>query len=189
MSNISTAEFQKGIFLNFKNEPHQIVDLTFVNPGKGSAFVRTKLKSLKTGKVQEFTFKSGEKAEEIPMEVHESQFIYKEGDNLIFMDKFNYEQYSLAKELIGNFANFLKEGDVYQIIVDQGQAVSMRYPKKVRLKVIEAEDAVSGSTVSGAKKSVKLETGVTVNVPLFIKEGDHVAVDPETGEYLERVSV
>lgn len=188
MATISTSAFQKGIFLNFRGEPHQIMDFTFVNPGKGSAFVRTKLKSLKSGKVQEFTFKSGEKVEEIPMEVHESQYLYKENENFIFMDTRTYEQYSLTKDALCNYRNFLKEGDIYQVIVDQGKGVSMRFPKKVRLKVVEAEEGERGDTVMGAKKTVTLETGVKVNVPLFIKPGDIVAVDPETGSYLERVS-
>ncbi len=188
MSKISTADFAKGMFIEYNNEPNQIVDLTFVNPGKGSAFVRTKLKSLKTGKVVEFTYKSGEKVEEIPMEVHESQYLYREGDNFIFMDKFTYEQYELSKDVLGNFGNFVKEGDIFQIIVDDGKGVSMRFPKKVRLKVVEAEEAVSGSTMSGARKPVKLETGIEIMAPLFIKPGDSVAVDPESGQYLERVS-
>jgi len=188
MTRISTSEFQKGIFIDYNGSPSQIMDFQFVNPGKGSAFVRTKLKNLKTGKVAEFTYKSGDKVEEIPMEVHESQYLYKEVDNYIFMDKFNYEQYRLSKNDIGAYANFLKEGDIYQVIVDQGQAVTMRFPKKVRLKVIESEEGVAGNTVTGAKKTVTLETGVKINVPLFIKTGDTVAVDPETGSYLERVS-
>ncbi|MBI4066915.1 elongation factor P [Candidatus Gottesmanbacteria bacterium] len=188
MTKISTSSFQKGLFIEFKGEPHQIIDTTFVNPGKGSAFVRTKLKGLKTGKVQEFTYKSGEKVEEIPMEVKEMQYLYKDVDKYYFMDKFTYEQYFLTKDVLGNFANFLKQGDIFQIITHEGTAVTMRFPKKVRLKVIESEEAVRGNTVMGAKKIVTLETGVSVAVPIFIKTGDTVAVDPETSEYLERSS-
>jgi len=188
MSKISTAEFQKGMFIEFKGEPHQIVEFQHVNPGKGSAFVRTKLKALKSGRVQEFTYKSGETVEEVPIYVREMQFLYKQNDQLIFMDQSSYEQISLAKALAGNFTNFMKDGEIYQVMIHGENAVGMRFPKKVRLKVIEAEDAVRGNTVSGARKSVTLETGVTVQVPLFIKTGDTIAIDPETSEYLERSS-
>lgn len=188
MSNISTGDFQKGIFVEWKGEPHQIVDFQFVNPGKGSAFVRTKLKNFKTGKVQEFTFKSGETLPEVPINVREMQFLYKQADKCIFMDKSTYDQVELASEIIGTLAHYLKEGDIQQIYIHEGQAVGIRIPKKVRLKVIEAEDAVKGNTVSGAKKMVKVETGAQVAVPLFIKAGDVIALDPESGEYIERES-
>lgn len=186
MSNISTSDFIKGIFIEFKNEPHQIVEFQHVNPGKGSAFIRTKLKSLKSGKVAEFTYKSGEKVEEIPIITREMQFLYKQGDFLIFMDPTSYEQTELPINLAGNFANFIKEGEIYQLLILEEKACGMRFPKKVRLKVIEADVGVKGNTVSGAKKSVIVETGVSVQVPLFIKVGDIIAIDPETGDYLER---
>lgn len=186
MSKISTAEFVKGIFIVFKGEPHQIVEFQHVNPGKGSAFIRTRLKSLKTGKVQDFTYKSGETVEEIPINIREMQYLYKQADSLIFMDQTSYEQIMLPKNIVGNFANFIIEGEIYQVLVHENVACGMRFPKKVRLKVIEADEGVRGNTVSGAKKSVKVETGVTIQVPLFIKAGDTIAVDPESGEYLER---
>ncbi len=188
MAIISTSDFQKGIFINFRMTPHQIVDFTFVNPGKGSAFIRTKLKNLINGKVTEFTFKSGEKVEEILMEVHESQFLYRHDDNHIFMDIRDYDQFSVSKEALGDYTNYLKEGEIYQVIVKEGKGVTIRFPKKVRLKVVESQEAIAGDTVMGAKKTVTLETGVKVNVPLFIKPGDLVAIDPETGSYLERAS-
>lgn len=187
MSKVSTSDFTKGMFILFRDEPHQIVDLTFVNPGKGSAFVRTKLKSIKTGNVNEFTYKSGEMAQEYPVFTQEMQYLYKQGEEYIFMDPSSYEQMGLAATLAGDFAQFFKEGDTYQILVHDNAAIGMRTPKKVRLKVISAEDAVKGSTVSGAKKMVTLETGATVAVPLFIKEGDTIAIDPENGQYIERV--
>ncbi|MBI3379651.1 elongation factor P [Candidatus Gottesmanbacteria bacterium] len=189
MGKISTADFQKGMFIEYKDEPHQIVDLTFVNPGKGSAFVRTKLKSVKTGRVQEFTYKSGESAQELPVEVHEMQYLYKESDKYIFMNNRNYEQTSLSEGIIGNFSKFLKEGDTQQILIYEGKAIGMRFPKKVRLLVTEAEEGAKGNTVMGAKKMVRVETGVELAVPLFIKKGDVVAIDPETGEYLQRESM
>lgn len=186
MSKISTSSFQKGIFIEFKNEPHQIIEFQHVNPGKGSAFIRTKLKNLKSGRVAEFTYKSGDQVEEIPIFVREMQYLYKADDEMMFMDKFNYEQVKIKKELIGDFYKFIKEGDIYQILILDGEAVGMRYPKKVRLQVTDCDDAVRGSTVTGAKKMVTLETGVSIAVPIFIKKGDLIAIDPETGEYLER---
>jgi elongation factor P len=186
MSTITTADFSKGIFIVFKDEPHQITDLTFVNPGKGSAFVRTRLKSLKTGKVQEFTYKSGESVEEVPVNTREMQYLYKEGDNYIFMDNFSYEQYSISEVMLGNYVNYLKPNDTYQILVNGEEAVGLRFPKKVRLTVTEATEGAKGNTVSGATKTVIVETGAVITVPLFIKQGEVIAIDPESGEYLER---
>lgn len=186
MSTISTGDFAKGLFIEFKGEPHQIVELTFVNPGKGSAFVRTRLKSLKTGKVQEFTYKSGESVEEIPVNTREMQYLYKENENYIFMDNTSFEQYSISEAMLGTYKNYLKPNDTYQILVNGDEAVGLRFPKKVHLKVTEADEGAKGNTVSGATKTVVTETGAVVSVPLFIKQGEIIAIDPESGEYLER---
>jgi elongation factor P len=186
MSTVSTADFFKGIFVVFKNEPHQIVEFQHVNPGKGSAFVRTRLKSLKTGKVQEFTYKAGDSVEELPVETHEMQYLYPEGDTFIFMDNFTFEQAGVSKELIGDFVKYLKANDTYQVLLHEGEAVGIRIPKKVRLKVTEADEGARGNTVSGGTKIVVVETGAKVTVPLFIKEGEMIAVDPESGTYVER---
>ncbi len=187
MSTITTANFKKGIFIEFKGEPHQITDMQFVNPGKGSAFVRTKLKSIKTGKVVEFTFKSGESATEVAVETHEMQYLYKEGESYVFMDNHSYEQYQIPEAMIGDFVYYLKPNDVYQILVHGDEAIGVRFPKKVWLKVIDAEEGARGNTVSGGgTKIVTVETGAKITAPLFIKNGDTIGVDPETGEYLER---
>lgn len=188
MSKITTSNFQKGMFIKFRGEPHQIVDFQFVNPGKGSAFVRTKLKGIKSDKAMEFTYKSGEAVEEVPVNVREMQFLYKAGNNLVFMDNANYEQINMDTGLAGNFSKFIKDGETYQVFIHEGQALGLRVPKKVKLVVTKAEEGARGNTVTGARKTVILETGVTLSVPLFIKKGDIVAVDPETGEYQERVS-
>jgi elongation factor P len=188
MGAITTADFQKGMFIEYKGEPHQITELTFVNPGKGSAFVRTRLKSLKTGKVQEFTFKSGEGAVEVPVATREMQYLYKEGENYLFMDNFSYEQYAIPEAMLGGYINYLKPNDTYQILVNGDDAVGIRFPKKVRLKVTEADDGAKGNTVSGATKTVVVETGAVVTVPLFIKQGETIAIDPDTGTYLERAN-
>ena len=188
MSKITTSNFQKGTFIEFKSEPHQIVEFQFVNPGKGSAFVRTKLKSINSGKVQEFTFKSGEMVEEVPIAVHEMQYLYKSDKDFIFMDKLTYEQYTLNKSILGNFQKLIKTGEIYQILLHDNKAIGMRYPKKVKMLVTEADVAVKGNTVMGAKKLVTVETGLQIAVPLFIKKGDTISVDPETCEYVERLS-
>lgn len=188
MSKISTSDFKKGIFIEFRGEAYQIVDFKHVNPGKGGAFVRTKLKSLKGERFAEFTFKAGDSAKEIPVNVREMQYLYQENELFVFMDKRDYEQLSMSKSLIGDFHKFLKEGTIYQILVHEDRAVGMRYPKKVELLVVEAEDAVKGSTTMGAKKIVTVETGIQLAAPLFINKGDLIAIDPETGEYQERLS-
>jgi elongation factor P len=186
MSTISTADFKKGIFIEFKGETHQIVDFQHVNPGKGSAFVRTRVKALKTGKVQDYTYKSGEQVEEIPVETHEMQYLYKEGEKFMFMDNMSYEQYGVPVAMIGEFVLYLRPNDTYQVLIHGDEAVGIRLPKKIRLLVSEADDGAKGNTATGATKTVTLETGAVVTVPLFIKKGDTIAVDPETNTYLER---
>lgn len=187
MANITTSQFKKGIFIEYKGEPHQIVDMQFVNPGKGGAFIRTKLKSVKTGRVQDFTFKSGESAVEVPINTREMQYLYKQGSDYVFMDNFNYEQFNVAESMISEYEKFLKPNDTYQMLVHEEDIVGIRFPKKARLLVTEAEEGARGNTVSGGgNKTVVVETGLTVSVPLFIKKGDTLAIDTETGEYVER---
>jgi len=188
MSLISTSDFHKGVTIIFKGEPSIITECTFVNPGKGSAFTRTKLKGLVSGHITEFTFKSGEKVEEAPVEIREMQYLYNDNKNFYFMNPVNFEQTSLSSDLISNFKNFLKEGENYQLFILDEKAVALKPPLKVKLRVTEAEEAVKGNTVNGATKTVTVETGYKVNVPLFIKKGDLIAINPETGEYVERVS-
>jgi elongation factor P len=186
MATITTANFKKGNFIEFRGEPNQIADFQFVNPGKGSAFVRAKLKSLKSGKVIEFTYKSGESVEELPIETREMQYLYKEGEAYVFMDNFNYEQYNISESLLEGFIKYLKPNDTYQVLVYGEDAVGVRFPKKVWLKVTEADDGAKGNTATGATKTVVVETGAVITVPLFIKEGDIIGIDPETATYLER---
>lgn len=187
MATVSTADFRKGMCVEFKSEPHIIVEFQHVNPGKGSAFVRTRLKSLKSGKVQEFTYKSGETVVEVPVETREMQYLYKEGDAYVFMDNQTYEQYQLTETLLGDFIKYLKPNDIYQIMINGDEAVGVRFPKKIRLLVTEADEGARGDTASGGgTKIVVVETGAHVTVPLFIREGDTIAIDPESGQYLER---
>lgn len=186
MSKITTSDFKKGNFILFKEQPHQIVEFQHVNPGKGSAFVRTRLKSLSTGRVQEFTYKSGESVEEVPINTREMQYLYKELEGFVFMDNQTYNQITLSKDLVGTFSQYIKEGDTYQILVYEDAGVGIRIPKKVRLKVTEAVEGAKGNTQTSATKTVTIETGATITVPLFIKEGEMIAIDPDTGTYIER---
>lgn len=188
MGTISTANFTKGTCVLFKGEMCVITGLEYVNPGKGSAFVRTRLKNIKTGKVQDFTYKSGEKVEEVPLNTIEMSYLYHDDKKFFFMDPSTYEQYDLDAEIIGSIGKFLKEGDIIQILVSDDKPVTIRPPKKVYLKVTEAAEGARGDTVGNAQKPVTVETGAVVNVPLFIKEGDKIAIDPESGEYRERVN-
>ena len=188
MATITTAQFRKGIFVEYKSEPHQIVEFQHVNPGKGSAFVRTKLKSLKSGRVQEFTYKSGESVTEIPVVTRDMQFLYRENETFVFMDNRSFEQYRVARDVLVPYDNYLKANDIYQMLVLDEDAVGIRFPKKVRLTVTEAEQGARGDSATGATKVVTVETGLRVTVPLFIKTGDTIGIDPETGSYLERIS-
>lgn len=187
MSTLLIADLKKGLCIIFRDTPHLVIDKNFVSPGKGSAFYRTRLKNLKTGNVLDFTFKSGEKLEEAPLEVKEYQYLYQEGNDLAFINPKNYEQLSLPKEMVGDFFPFMKEGENYQIYVLDNQAVAIRPPLKVKLKVIHADPGARGNTVSGATKEVELETGYKIQVPLFIKEGDTLAINVENKSYVERV--
>lgn len=186
MASITTADFRKGSFIVFRGEPHQIVDFQHVNPGKGSAFVRTKLKAIKTGRVLEFTYKSGESVEQVHVETREMQYLYSEGEQYLFMDNATYEQYSVPRAALGAFEQFLAPGEQCQIMVLEDEAVGVRPPKKVILEVTEAADGARGDTATGATKVVVVSSGARVTVPLFIKQGEKIVVDPETGNYVSR---
>jgi elongation factor P len=187
MSTISTSDLKKGICIIFRDNPHIVVDKTFVSPGKGSAFYRTKLKNLKTNNVLEFTFKSGEKLEEAPLEVKELQYLYQDGNDLVFINAQTYEQLTLPKEMAGSFLPLMKEGETYQVYILENQAVALRPPLKVRLKVIASEAGAKGNTVTGATKEIEVETGYRLQAPLFVKEGNTISINVETGQYVERV--
>ena len=186
MVKISTSDFQKGTFIEFRNAIHQIIDFTHVNPGKGSAFIRTKLKNISSGNTLEFTYKSGESVEMLNVHTKELQYLYKNDGIYTFMDPVSFDQLSSEDKILGTFAGYLKEGDIYQLYVHDNLAIGIKIPKKIKLTVSEAEEGAKGNTVSGAKKTVLLETGIRISVPLFIKKGDIVVINPETNEYLER---
>jgi len=180
-------EISRGLILNFKNEPHLVVDFQHVNPGKGSAFVRSKLKALKTGKVVENTFKSDETVEFVEMERKKVQYLYGTPTEHTFMDMKSYEQFSVGPEVLGEYVQYLKEGIEVTILVDEnGVPITVDFPKKVTLKVTEAFEAVRGDSSGNVQKEVVLENGLKIRAPMFIKDGDLVIVNTDTGAYVER---
>ena len=170
----------------FHDEPHSIVDITFVSPGKGSAFYRVKQKSLFTGRVVEYTYKSGEKVEEVLVETHEAEYSYFDGSNYVFIEPRTFEQYAVPTEVIGEDKIYLKEGVLYRIKFFEEKPVGITLPKSIILKVIEAENSVKGDTATNAMKNAVLETGAKVLVPLFVKIGEDISISTETGAYLSR---
>jgi elongation factor P len=182
-----TSSIRKDVFMMWNDAPHIVVDFQHVNPGKGSAFVRTRLKNVQTGKVLEHTFKVGEAIELADMERVTMQYLYKDADNYYFMDNASYEQHSIGTDILGERGAYLKEGQEVLVLMHQGMTMSVDLPKKLTLKVVEAAPSVKGDTAAGrVTKEVVLETGMKVAAPLFIKEGDMVVVNTETGEYVER---
>jgi len=163
-----------------------IVDITFVSPGKGSAFYKTKLKSLYTGRVVEYTYKSGEKVEEVLVETHEAQYSYFDGTAYVFIEPRTFEQYSVPAEVIGEDKIYLKEELLYRIKFYDEKAVGVTLPKSIVCVVAETENSIKGDTATSAMKNAVLDTGAKVLVPLFIKAGEEIMISTETGSYLSR---
>ena len=186
MVKVSTADFRKGMHIIHRDEPWQIIDLEFVNPGKGTAFNRTKLRNLGSGRTVEFTFRSGEMLEQYDVYAKDLQYLYRDGDLLTFMDPDSYNQIPMTAAVAGALGEFLREGESYQVLLHDDEGIGLKLPKKVVLTVEYTEEAARGNTVSNVLKHAKLENGVTVMVPAFVKNGDKIAVNPETREYLER---
>jgi len=179
---------QKGLAIQYKGEPHLIVDYQHVNPGKGAAFIRSRLKSLKTGKVIENTFKIEEPVDFIDLERKKVQYLYGTDSEHTFMDMGTYEQFSVGAEVLGQYAQYLKEGLEITLLLSDSVPVTVDFPKKVTLKVTEAPPGVRGDTATNVTKEVVLENGLHARTPLFIKEGDTVVINTDTGEYVERAT-
>lgn len=183
-----TSDFRNGLIIKFKGEPYVIVEFQHVKPGKGGAFVRTTLKNMKTGRVLDNTFRSGESVDIIRVERRKYQYLYKETSGLVLMDNETYEQITIPENLIGDGTAYIKEGDEVELLLDdKDQIISAEIAIFVQLKVVETEPGFRGDTATNALKAAKLETGATVNVPLFINEGDVLKIDTRTGGYVERV--
>ncbi len=184
---ISTNDFRNGITIDLDGTLYNILFFQHVKPGKGGAFVRTRLKNLKTGAVIEKTFRAGEKVELAVLDKRKMQYLYREGPKFYFMDMETYEQMALEEGEIGDAALYIKEGVVVDMPLYEGKPVGVEPPIFVELEVKETSPGVKGDTASGGSKPAILETGVVVQVPLFIETGNIVKVDSRTGEYVERV--
>jgi elongation factor P len=182
-----TSDFRNGLILKFKNDLYSIIEFQHVKPGKGGAFVRSTLKNLRNGKVLENTFRAGEKVDVVRVERKKYQFLYRENDFLVCMDNETFEQINIPKEYFGDGVNFLKESEEVEILFNGSEIISVEIPIFIALKVIETEPGFKGDTATGAFKPAKLETGATINVPLFINVNDTLKVDTRTGEYTERL--
>lgn len=183
---ISTKDFRTGLKIEIDGKPFEIVEFQHFKPGKGGAMVRTKLKHMRTGQVLDKTFRSGEKVKKPDMAVTEMQFIYKEGMDFVFMDLETYEQMHVAAENVGDKGGYVKEGDTVKVLLYNGELIGVDLPANVNLKVAQTDPGVQGDRVSNATKPATMETGLQVNVPLFINEGDVIKVDTRSGEYLGR---
>ncbi|WP_281298913.1 elongation factor P [Flavobacterium limnophilum] len=184
----STSDIKNGLCIKYNNDIYKIIEFLHVKPGKGPAFVRTKLKSLSNGKVLDNTFSAGHKIEEVRVENHKFQFLYPEGDEFHFMNVESFEQISLNKNVLDS-PDLLKEGESVMIAIntETDLPLSVEMPASVVLVVTYAEPGVKGNTATNATKSATVETGATVNVPLFINEGDKIKIDTTSGNYMERV--
>lgn len=188
MAQVKAGNISKGIFVVYKNTPHQVMKTEFMNPGKGSAIMRTRLKNVETGAVSDFTYKTNEIVEEAEVDKKEMQFLYRDGDDFVFMDPRSYEQIAVPGKYLDGKEGFLTPDLQAIILVLNEQPIGVRLPPNVILKVTTAHDAVAGNRVNAPKKPVILETGIEVFAPLFIKAGDKLSIDTETGEYLARVN-
>lgn len=184
---ISVNDFQNGMTIVLDGTVYQIMEFQHFKMGRGGAMVRTKLKDVKEGRVIEKTFRGGEKIERAHVQGREHQFLYREGDNFIFMDMETFEQISLGSDLMGDSINYLKENMNITVTMYEGKPIGIELPLTVELEVVETPPGIRGNTVSGGSKPATLETGAVVQVPLFINVGDVIQVDTRTGEYLTRV--
>jgi elongation factor P len=185
----STSDFRPGLVIKYNNELWTIIEFQHVNPGNWRAFVRTKLKNLKSGKVVENRFRAGESIEPVRIERKEFQFLYRDGSGYVFMDTETYEQLSVLEDQIGEGAHYLKDGESVDILFNGNEITGIELPITVELSVTETVPGVRGDSANAGTKPARVETGATVNVPLFINEGDVVKIDTRTGEYIERVKV
>jgi elongation factor P len=183
----STADFRKGLKIELDGTPYVIADFQHVKPGKGGAFVRTKLKNLVTGRVLDRTFRSGEQVKRPDLREREMQYLYREGDSFCLMDNESYEQLWLTAEQVGEARLYLTENLNVQVLFFNQQPLTVEVPNFVILEVAQTEPGVRGDTATGGTKPATLETGAVVQVPLFINAGDRVRVDTRTGSYIERV--
>lgn len=181
-----TTEIRKGMIISFNNEPHIVIAKEFYSPGKGGAFTRTKIKNIKTGKILNQVFKSGEKLDELEVETKSMQYLYADDKDAFFMDPISFEQLTVPLEMVDGGTDYLHTEAKYIIIIYEGSAISVQLPAKIALNVVETTEAVKGNTSGNATKEAILETGAKVYVPLFIRQDDKVVINTETGLYVSK---
>ena len=184
---ISTADFRNGTRIELDGDPYYIVEFQKVKPGKGGAFVRTKLKNYRTGSVIDRTFRSGERLQEPELEERDMQFLYAAGNSYTFMDTENFEQFTYEKKQLGQNADLLKEDTVVKILIHEHEPITVELPNFIELKVVEADPGIRGDTASGGTKPAVVETGAMIKVPLYLEVGEVIKIDTRTREYVERV--
>jgi elongation factor P len=184
---VSAGDFRNGLTIELDNGIYQIIDFQHVKPGKGAAFVRTKLKNIKSGGVVERTFRPTEKCPQAHIERKDMQFLYSDGDLYHFMDVENYEQIGMSEDQIGDSLKFVKENDMVKMCSHNGNVFAIEPPLFAELEITDTEPGIKGDTAQGATKPAIVETGATVYVPLFVNQGDKISIDTRTGEYLKRV--
>jgi elongation factor P len=183
---VSTNQFKNGMHIELDGAVWRIVEFQHVKPGKGGAFVRTKLKNLDTGSVVDKTFRAGEKMPRVHTETKSVQYLYDSGDEVVFMDEQSYEQISLPHESVADALDYLEPSGSVQLLTVDGRPAGVQMPASVELTVAETEPGVRGDTVSNVTKPAKLATGAVVQVPLFVNQGDRIKVDPREGRYISR---
>ncbi len=183
---VNTNQFRNGMHIQLDGGVWRIVEFQHVKPGKGGAFVRTKVKSLESGSVVDRTFRAGEKFPRVHTEVKNVQYLYDAGDEVVFMDEATYEQTSLPRAMFEDALDFLQPSSTVQLLTVDGRAAGVQLPASVELQVVETEPGVRGDTVSNVTKPAKLETGAVVQVPLFVNVGDRIKVDPRERRYISR---
>lgn len=184
---ISTADFRNGMCIEYNNKLCTIVEFQHVKPGKGGAFVRTKLRDIKTGRVVDYTFNAGTKFDSVRLETQKMQFLYSDGTDFNFMDMSSFEQLSIPAETVGSAANWLKENDEATLMYAGDELISIEPPMFVELEVTETEPGFKGDTATNTTKPATLETGVTIQVPTFVEIGDVLQIDSRDGRFVKRV--
>ncbi len=184
---ISTNDFHTGLTFEFEGQLYEVVEFQHVKPGKGAAFVRSKIKNLNSGAVTERTFRAGEKVKRAHLDRKEMSYLYRSSDQFCLMDLTTYEQITLSEKEMGEAIKYLKENDTLTAVVYEENVIGVELPVTVELAVVETEPGVKGDTASGGNKPAVLETGLTVQVPLFISIGDVLRIDTRSGAYIERV--
>jgi elongation factor P len=185
---VDTSQFRNGLKIELDGEPFTIVFFQHVKPGKGGAFVRTKVRNLKSGRVLERRFRAGERVELADVEERKMQYLYQDGEQLVFMDTESFDQLPFRAEQVGDARTFLKENLDVDVVFWRGQPINIELPAFITARITHCEPGIKGDTASNVTKPATLETGAVVQVPLFVKEGETIRVDTRSGEYVERVS-